>query len=77
MTGVGQVRGLSLFDNPEDIISRGMDPYEVEQGSLPSDLSIEQRGGNPAHFEIVPANGAFPPEDEFQALLNEVQVVEG
>jgi hypothetical protein len=50
----------------------GFVAYEVDQSSLPAELVIEQRGGNADHYEIVPADGAFPPEEEFQALLDQV-----
>lgn len=74
MTKVGQVRGLSLFNNPEAITARGMVPYEIDQSSLPEELSIEQRGGNLDHFEIVPANGELIPIEEFQQLLYQIEV---
>jgi hypothetical protein len=77
LTGAGQVRGLSVFNNRAAIERLGLDPYEIDQSSLSDLLSIEQRGINPEHFEIVPASGAFPPQDEFQALLDQLQVLEG
>jgi hypothetical protein len=55
----------------------GFVAYEVDQSSLPAELVIEQRGGNADHYEIVPADGAFPPEEEFQALLDQVSVFGG
>lgn len=77
MTGVGQVRGLSLFNNPAAIERLGMVPYEVDQSTLSEQLSIEQRGANPEHFEIVPAGEAFPPQEDFQPLLDQIRVLEG
>lgn len=48
-----------------------------DQSTVAEALSIEQRGANLEHFEIVPAGGAFPPEAEFQALLDEIRVLGG
>ncbi len=77
VTGASQVRGLSVFNNPEAVASRGMVPFEVDQSTVSDALSIEQRGGNLEHFEIVPAGGAFPPQNEFQSLLDEIEVFGG
>jgi len=77
LTGVGQVRGLSVFNNAEALNARGMKPFEIERSTVSSALSIEQRGANMEHFEIVPAGGEFPPEDVFQELLNAIRVLGG
>ena len=50
--------------------------YEVDQSTLGDALVIEQRGGNVDHFEIVPANGEFPPEEEYQSMLDAVAFVD-
>jgi hypothetical protein len=76
ITGKGEVRGVSLFNNTGAITSRGMGPYEVDQSTLGDALVIEQRGGNVDHFEIVPANGEFPPEEEYQSMLDAVAFVD-
>jgi hypothetical protein len=61
----------------EDEVKRGFMPYEVNQGTLPPELVIMQRGGNADHFDIIPANEAFPPQEAFQMLLDEVEVFGG
>jgi RHS repeat-associated protein len=75
-SGAGQVRGLSVFDNPGAISSRGWVPFEIDQSTVPQELSFEQRGSDPAHFEIVPAGGGFVPLDDYQALLARIDVLE-
>jgi hypothetical protein len=70
-------RWLSVFNNPAAVESRGMDPYQLDQATVSRALNIEQRGANPEHFEIVPAGGAFPPQPEFQALLDQIRVLGG
>jgi hypothetical protein len=49
--------GVSVFDNPTST-SKGWDPHEVNQSSIPDSLRIIQRGGDPHHYEIVPRPGA-------------------
>jgi hypothetical protein len=71
----GRCEVLSLFNNPEAIASRGMVPAEIDQSTLPEGLSIEQRGGNLDHFDIVPANAEFIPQEEFQQMLNQIGVI--
>jgi len=75
LTGTGQLRGLSLFNSPDAITSRGMVPYEIDQSTVPEGLTIEQRGANLDHFEIIPANGEYVPPEEFQALLDQIGVM--
>jgi hypothetical protein len=52
-----------------------MVPYEVDLSSLPAGLTIEQRGGNKDHFEIVPSGGDYLPQEEFQALLDQIGTI--
>jgi hypothetical protein len=52
-----------------------MVPHEIDHSTLCNDLSIEQRGGNPDHFEVVPSGGGFPPIDVFQAWLNQIGIL--
>lgn len=59
MTGfVKDTHGLSVFDNPSSVISKGYIPHKVNQNSIPDSLRIIQRGSDPRHFEIVPRPGA-------------------
>ena len=74
ITKTGVVRGLSLFDNPESLRSKGFTPHEVDLTTVPEEVNIEQRGTDPRHFEIVPSGGAFPPESEFQGFLDLIRV---
>ncbi len=62
---VKDTRGVSVFNNPGSVSSKGFVPYEVEQGSIPSSLRIIQRGADPSHFEIVPTPGANLTPEQF------------
>jgi RHS repeat-associated protein len=50
--------GVSVFDNPLSVSSKGYVPYPVDRASIPESLRIIQRGNDPRHFEIVPMPGA-------------------
>ena len=66
-------RGLSLFDHPDQLGNYKATIFEVE--SLPHDLTIEQRGNNKHHFEIVVTDCAqtgHPDAAEYQHRLDRV-----
>jgi RHS repeat-associated protein len=50
--------GVSIFDNPGSLLSKGFEPHQIDLNSMPDSLQIIQRGGNPRHFEITPRPGA-------------------
>jgi len=45
-------RGISLFDDPARVTRFG-GAYEVE--SVPDGLKVQQRGRDPGHYELMPA----------------------
>lgn len=55
---VKDTHGVSVFDNPLSVSSKGYIPHRVDQSSIPDSLRIIQRGSDPRHFEIVPVPGA-------------------
>lgn len=55
---VKPTHGVSVFDNPDSVSSKGYVPHEVDMKSVPDSLQIQQRGSDPAHFEIMPKPGA-------------------
>ena len=55
---VKDTHGVSVFDNPLSVNSKGYIPHQVNQSSIPDSLRIIQRGSDPRHFEIVPVPGA-------------------
>jgi hypothetical protein len=55
---VKETHGVSVFDNPISVRSKGLVPHQVEQSSIPATLRVIQRGSDPRHFEIVPRPGA-------------------
>jgi RHS repeat-associated protein len=51
---VKDTHGVSVFDNPASVSSKGFVPHRIDQNSIPDSLRIIQRGSDPRHFEIVP-----------------------
>jgi RHS repeat-associated protein len=64
--------GVSVFDNPESVSSKGFVPHEVDESSLGEALKIERRGKDPAHFEIMPKEPMTP--KEYQSALSEIRI---
>ncbi len=64
---VTPTHGVSLFHNPESVSSKGFVPHEIDMATVPDTLQIKQRGADPAHFEIMPANGAKLTPEQFTA----------
>ena len=64
---VKPTHGVSVFDNPESVVSKGYVPYEVDLSTVQKGLQIAQRGLDPAHYEIMPEFGSElrspPPAD--------------
>ncbi|WP_081421331.1 RHS repeat-associated core domain-containing protein [Burkholderia contaminans] len=69
---VQPTHGVSVFDNPESCSCRGFVPHEVDPESVSEDLKIIQRGKDPAHFEIMPANPMA--EDDYKSALGKIKV---
>ncbi|WP_260432614.1 RHS repeat domain-containing protein, partial [Burkholderia sp. Bp9140] len=69
---VQPTHGVSVFDNPESCSCRGFVPHEVDPESVSEDLKIIQRGKDPAHFEIIPANPMA--EDDYKSALGNIKV---
>ena len=55
---VKPTHGISVFDNPSSVSSKGLVPHKVDQSTIPDTLQIIQRGKDPRHFEITPKPGA-------------------
>jgi hypothetical protein len=55
---VKETHGVSLFDNPGSITSRGLEPHGIDPATMPNTLRVIQRGRDLNHYEIVPAPGA-------------------
>ncbi|VWD18344.1 Rhs family protein [Burkholderia lata] len=69
---VQPTHGVSVFDNPESCSCRGFVPHEVDFESVSEDLKIIQRGKDPAHFEIMPANPMA--EGGYKSALGKIKV---
>jgi RHS repeat-associated protein len=59
---VKTTHGVSVFNNPESVSSKGYDPHEIDMSTLPESLKIIQRGDDKKHYEIVPKNPMTPEE---------------
>jgi hypothetical protein len=72
---VRPTHGVSVFDNPFGVSSKGFDPSEVDQSSVPDTLQIIQRGQDPAHYEITPAPGSDQTPEEYGCALSQIRCV--
>jgi hypothetical protein len=63
-------RGMSVFDNADQVRRFG-GAYRVE--SIPDGLVIRQRGQNPSHYEIMPAEAMTL--EKYNNLLKQVVLI--
>lgn len=66
---VKPTHGVSVFDNPGSVTSKGFVPHEVDFASVPPELQIIQRGADAAHYEIVPQVGANLTPEQYKGLM--------
>jgi RHS repeat-associated protein len=69
---VKPTHGVSVFDNPGSVTSKGFVPHEVDLWSVPPELQIIQRGADPAHFEIMPQVGANVTPEQYKGLMCQI-----
>ncbi|MVO18482.1 hypothetical protein [Parasedimentitalea huanghaiensis] len=62
---VKPTHGVSVFDNPESVASKGFDPHQIDRSTVPDTLDIIQRGRDPSHFEIAPKPGSNLTPDQY------------
>jgi RHS repeat-associated protein len=74
---VRPTHGVSVFDNPGSVASKGFEPHEVNQSTIPSQLHIIQRGADPHHYEIVPQLGTSLTPEDFADLLGQISCFPG
>jgi hypothetical protein len=72
---VKDTHGVSVFDNPQSVSSKGFVPHEVDQNTVPDSLRIIQRGQDLHHFEIVPRPGANLTPEQFISACNSILCV--
>jgi hypothetical protein len=70
---VKDTHGVSVFDNPESVSSKGFVPHEIDQATIPESLRTIQRGKDPAHYEITPKPGANLTPDAFIKACGGIQ----
>ena len=70
---VKTTHGVSVFDNPGSVRSKGFIPNKVDINSVGNEIKIIQRGNDLRHFEIVPASPM--PLENYQAALSRIKVI--
>ena len=68
---VQPTHGVSVFDNPQSVTSKGFEAHQVDTGTVSDSLKIQQRGNDPKHYEIMPKEPM--PEDEFKNALRQIK----
>jgi hypothetical protein len=69
---VKPTHGVSVFDNPSSVSSKGFVPHEIDMASVPPELRVIQRGNDLAHYEIVPEAGSNLTPGQFCELLGQI-----
>jgi len=69
---VKPTHGISVFDNPDRLLSKGFTPYLLNLESVPKTLQIKQRGSDPHHYEIMPRRAM--PIEEYKEELRQILV---
>jgi hypothetical protein len=69
---VRPTHGVSVFDNPGSVTSKGFTPHEIDLTSVPPELRIIQRGKDPSHYEIVPRVGADLTPEQYKGLMCQI-----
>ncbi len=64
-------RGVSINTEPGGLDKFG-GAYKINSGSIPPELEIIQRGGNPNHYEIAPREPMTPAR--YQELLSQIKI---
>ena len=70
---VRPTHGVSVFDNPQSVISRGFEPHEIDPATIPDNLTFIQRGEDLAHYEIVPRPGANLTPERYICALGQIR----
>jgi hypothetical protein len=65
--------GVSVFNNPEGVAIKGLDPNKIDMSTVGDNLKIIQRGNDLKHYEIVPS--APMPLDGYQTALSKIKVL--
>jgi len=70
---VQPTHGVSVFDNPNSVTSKGFDPHQIDINTVPDTLTIRQRGNDSKHFEIMPKQAM--PEEEYKSALDKIKTL--
>ncbi|MFU2318849.1 RHS repeat-associated core domain-containing protein [Rahnella sp. PCH160] len=69
---VKTTHGVSVFDNPTSVSSKGFEPHKIDMSTVSDKLNIIQRGNDLKHFEIVPSQQI--PFADYVAELAKIKV---
>ncbi|MDS7928645.1 RHS repeat-associated core domain-containing protein [Acinetobacter sp. V102_4] len=70
---VKDTHGLSIFNNPNSVSSKGFVPYRIDPKSISDQLRIIQRGNDPNHYEITPRPGADLKPEQYIKLCSNIK----
>jgi len=69
---VKTTHGVSVFNNPESVESKGFYPHKINMSTVGDNLKIIQRGNDLKHYEIVPTSPMTL--DAYQEALSKIKV---
>ncbi|WP_239367064.1 RHS repeat domain-containing protein [Snodgrassella communis] len=71
---VKTTHGVSVFDNPTSVSSKGLSPHKIDMTTVNDNLKIIQRGSDPKHYEIVPSHPMHV--EDYQVALSKIKVLD-
>ena len=70
---VKPTHGVSVFDNPDSVSSKGFEPHEIKPETVPDSLQIKQRGQDSKHYEIMPKEEGTLTESQYKDELGKIE----
>jgi RHS repeat-associated protein len=70
---VKPTHGVSVFDNPQSVASKGFTPHKIDNSTVPAELGVKQRGKDPRHYEITPQSDAKLTPEQYTEKLQEIR----
>ena len=73
---VKDTHGVSIFNNPSSISSKGFIPYKLDPASISNQLRIIQRGKDINHYEITPRPGSNLTPEQYIKLCSGIKCLD-
>ncbi|WP_171294690.1 hypothetical protein [Acinetobacter populi] len=73
---VKDTHGVSIFNNPSSISSKGFIPYRLDPVSISNQLRIIQRGKDLNHYEITPRPGSNLTPEQYIRLCSGIKCLD-